>query len=80
MIKIVKTTAMSYHTMQNKFPMRPKITYKNKVIAYKLNKKFLRIYIAENLKWTTHINTLRLQLCKYATLLNLVKDWCDRVW
>ena len=64
MINIEKTIAMSYHTTQNKFPMRPKITYKNKDLVYKLNTKFLGIYIAENLKWTTHINTLKLQLCK----------------
>ena len=30
MINIEKTIAMSYCTMQNRFPMRPKITYKNK--------------------------------------------------
>jgi hypothetical protein len=29
MINIEKTIAMSYHTPQSKFQMRPKITYKN---------------------------------------------------
>jgi len=64
---------MSYHTTQNKFPMRPKISYKNKDISYKLNTKFLGIYIKENLKWTTHINTFRLQLCKVRYIIKSVE-------
>jgi len=73
MINIEKTIAMSYHTIQNKFLMRPKIIYKNKPIANKLNTKFLGIYIAENLKRTTHINTLRLQLCKVCYIIKSVQ-------
>ena len=69
MINTEKTSAMSYHTTQNKDPMRPKITYKNKEIAYKSNTKFLGIYITENLKWTTHLNTLRQQLCKVCYII-----------
>ena len=72
-INIEKTIAMSYHTPQNKFLMRPKITYKNKDIAYKLNIKFLGIYIAENLIWTTHINTIRLQICKVCYIIKSVQ-------
>jgi len=34
-INIGKTVAMSYHTEQRRFPMRPKITYRNTDIAYK---------------------------------------------
>jgi hypothetical protein len=34
MINIEKTIAMSYHTPQNKFSFRHKITYKSKEIAY----------------------------------------------
>jgi hypothetical protein len=41
MINSEKTIATSYRIMQNKFPVRPKITYKSKEIAYKLNIKFL---------------------------------------
>jgi hypothetical protein len=73
MISTEKTTAMSYHTTQNKVPMRPKITYKNKKITYKLNTKFLGIYITENLKWTTHLNTLRQKLCKVCYTIKSVQ-------
>jgi hypothetical protein len=73
MINIEKTIAMSYHTTQTKFLMRPKIIYKNKDITYKLDTKFLGICIAENLKWTTHINTLRLQLCKMCYTIKSVQ-------
>jgi len=72
MTNIEKTIAMSYHTTHSKFP-RPKITYKNKDITYKLNTKFLGIYIVDNLKWTTHINTFRLQLCKVCYIIKSVQ-------
>jgi len=74
MINIEKTIAMSYRTTQNKFLMRPKISYKNTDISYKLNTKILGIYIAENLKWTTHINTLRLQFCKMRYIIKSVEE------
>ena len=34
MINTGKTVAMSHHTKQSRFPMRPKITYRNTDIAY----------------------------------------------
>jgi hypothetical protein len=61
MINIRKTVAMSYHTKQSKFWIRPKIITD---IAYKSDTKFLGIDITENLKWTAHDNILRLQLRK----------------
>jgi hypothetical protein len=69
MINIEKTITMSYHTMQNKFPVRPQITYKSKELAYKSNTKFLGINIEETLKWITHLNTLRQQLCKLCYII-----------
>jgi len=73
MINIEKTIAMSYHTTQNKFPIRPKIAYKNTDIVYKSNTKFLGIYIAENLKWTPHLNILRQQICKVCYIIKSVQ-------
>jgi hypothetical protein len=54
--------------------VRPKITYRNTDTAYKSDTKFFVIYITENLKWTTHICLLRLQLSKCVTLLNEFKE------
>jgi len=72
-IKIGKTLAMSYHTKQSRFLMRTKITYRNTDIAYKSDTKFLGIHIAENLKWTTYICILRLQLSKVCYIIKSVQ-------
>jgi hypothetical protein len=73
MINTEKTVAMSYHTTQNKSAMRPKITYRSKEIAYNSNTKFLCIHIEGTLKWTTHLNTLRKQLCKVCYVIKSVQ-------
>jgi len=33
--KTVKTVAMSFHSKQNRFPIQPKVTFRNTDIAYK---------------------------------------------
>ena len=53
--------------------MKPKITYWNTDIAYKSDTKFLGIHITENLKWTTHIHILRLQLSKLCYIIKSVQ-------
>jgi hypothetical protein len=73
MINIEKTIAMSYHTMQNKFPVKPQVTYNSKELVYRSNTKFLGIYIEETLRWTTHLNTLRQQLCKVCYIIKSVQ-------
>jgi len=73
MINIGKTVAMSYHTLQNKFPMRPKITYRNTDVDNKPDTKFLGIHITKNLIWTTHISILRLQLSKVCYVIKSVQ-------
>ena len=73
MINIGKTVAMSYQTKQSIFPMRPKITYRNMDIACESDTKFLGIHITENMKWTTHICILRLQLSKVCYIIKLVQ-------
>jgi hypothetical protein len=39
---------MSFHTKQNRFPIRPKITFRNMDIAYKSESNFLGILITES--------------------------------
>jgi len=73
MINIGKTVVMSYHTKQSRFLMRSKITYRYTDIAYKSDKKFLGIRITENLKCTTCICILRLQLGKVCYIIKLVQ-------
>ena len=50
MINVGKTVAMSFHTKQNRFPIRPRITFRNMDIAYKSESKFPGVHITENLK------------------------------
>jgi len=73
MINIGRKVAMSYHTKQSRFPMRPKISYRNTDITYKSDTKFLGIHITENLKWTTHTCILRLQLSKACYIIKSVQ-------
>jgi len=73
MINTGKTVAILYHTRQSKFPMKPKITYRNTDIAYKSDAKFLGTHITKNLKWTTHIRILRQQLSKVCYIIKSVQ-------
>jgi len=73
MINNGKTVAMSYHMKQSRFPMGRKISYRNTDIAYKSDTKFLGIHITENLKWTTCICILRLQLSKVCYIIKSVQ-------
>lgn len=42
-----KTIAVSFHTTQNRNPLKPQITFNNTDICYKSELKFLGIYITE---------------------------------
>jgi hypothetical protein len=53
--------------------VRPKITYRNTDIAYKSDTKFLGIHITEDLKCTTHICILRLQISKACYIIKSVQ-------
>jgi len=50
MINFGKTVAMPFHTKQNRFPTRPRITFRIMDIVYTLESKFLGIHFTENLK------------------------------
>ena len=72
-INTEKTVAMSYHIKQGKLLIRMKITCRNTDIAYKSDTKFLGIHITENLKWTTHMHILKLQLSKACYIIKSVQ-------
>jgi hypothetical protein len=50
MINVGKTVAISFHTKQNRFPLRPRITFRNMDIAYKSESKFFGIHNIKNFK------------------------------
>jgi hypothetical protein len=47
--------AVTFHSKQNRFPLRPQITFKNKYIVCNKELRFVGIYIKENLKWNAHV-------------------------
>jgi hypothetical protein len=62
--------------------MRPGIFVKNKVIPYSSKLKFLGITLTVNLKWSSHIQALCLNLNKVTfmikSLRNVVSKWTLR--
>jgi hypothetical protein len=49
------TTAMSFHTWQNKHCSIPQIIFKYMDIKYKYETKFLGLHLTEDIKWNVHI-------------------------
>jgi hypothetical protein len=45
-----KTIAISFHTKQNRFPITPRVTFRNMDIAYKSETKYIGILITKNVK------------------------------
>jgi len=71
--KVNEAMKLEFWFQKNNFPMRPKITYRNTDIAYKPVTKFLGVHTKENLKWTTHIHILRLQLSRVCYIIKSVQ-------
>ena len=44
-------------------------------LKYERTIKYLRIYIDEHLKWSTHIHQLSLQLAQYAGIFCKIRNW-----
>jgi hypothetical protein len=66
--------AISFHTWQNKGPLKPQIKFDGVDIAYKLGTKFLGIHINENMKWDGNIKYLCSKLNKIYYVINSLKD------
>jgi hypothetical protein len=62
MINFVKTVAMPFHTKHSRFPVRPKIMFRNMYVAFESESKFLGIPITEYFKWNAHVCSLSLKL------------------
>ena len=56
------TSVISFHTTQDKNPIRPHVTLQHNIIPYNTTTKLLGIYIKDNLKWNDHIKQLRSKL------------------
>jgi hypothetical protein len=51
-----KTIAISFHAWQNKNNLKPEIVFQDMDIKYKNERKFLGLYLTEDVKWDVLIN------------------------
>jgi hypothetical protein len=73
-VNVVQTLAMSFHTMQNKKPLLPHVTFEGRDIPYNNETKFLGIHINENIKWSSHIKYLSSKLNTSYYMINSLKN------
>jgi hypothetical protein len=64
---------MSFHSWQNKNPIKPQIRFDKLDITYTSEIKFLRIHLMESLKWEAHIKALCSKLNKSLYMLQALK-------
>ncbi|GFG28333.1 hypothetical protein Cfor_09086 [Coptotermes formosanus] len=57
-INTEKSAAVSFHSWQNKNPIKPQIRFNNLDITYTSETKFLGIHLMESLKWEAHIKAM----------------------
>ena len=73
-VNVEQTLAMSFHTMQNKKPVLPHVTFEGRDIPYNTETKFLGIYINENIKWSSHIKYLSSKLNTSYYMISSLKN------
>jgi hypothetical protein len=49
-----KSSALYFHTWQNKIPLKPQIIFNNRAVNYSTETKFLGLHLTECLKWEAH--------------------------
>jgi hypothetical protein len=73
LINTEKTTAVSFHTKQNRNPLKPQVTLNNMDIGYESELKCLSIYITENLKLNVQVRHLSQKLSKVYYIIKSLK-------
>jgi hypothetical protein len=68
-----KSIALSFHTWQNKIPLKPRIMFNNRDVNYSTEAKFLCLHLTECLKWEAHIRYLSIKLNKSFFVLQSLK-------
>jgi hypothetical protein len=78
-----KSTAVSFHASQNKSNLKPQIVFQDVDIRYKNERKFLGLYLTENVKWDVQIkhvsnilnrNYYEIQSLKTVTTINTLRS------
>ncbi|PNF29254.1 hypothetical protein B7P43_G10478, partial [Cryptotermes secundus] len=73
-INTEKTKAMLFQLNKSYYMSEPVITFKNMKISYTSQFKFLGVNISNNLKWSSHIQSLCLKLNKVCYIIKSLKD------
>jgi hypothetical protein len=72
-INTEKSIALSFHTWQNKIPLKPQIIFNKRDVNYSTETKFLGLHLTECLKWEAHIRYLSILLNKSFYVLQSLK-------
>ena len=73
-VNVEKTLALSSHTMQNKKPVLPHVTFEGRDILYNTETKFLGIKSNKNMKWNNHIKYLSSKLNTSYYMISSLKN------
>jgi hypothetical protein len=65
---------MSFHTIQNRNPLKPQVSFDNMDDVYKVKLKLLGIYITEKQKCNVHTGSLCPKLSKVCYIIMSLKD------
>jgi hypothetical protein len=68
------TIAMSFHTIQNRNPLKPQVRFDNMDDVYKAKLKLLGIYITEKQKCNVQVGSLSPKLSKVCYIIMSLKD------
>src|SRR5215510_6076776 len=68
-----KTCAISFHPYQKLTPIKPPILFKDHIIGYKSEMKFLGLNITDTLAWHAHIYSLSSNLSKIYFMIKSLK-------
>jgi hypothetical protein len=80
-INTKKSIALSFHTWQNKIPLKPQIVFNNRDVNYSSETKFLGLHLTECLKWEAHIRYLSMKLNKSIYVLQSLKyNTSTNIW
>jgi hypothetical protein len=72
-INTEKSITLSFHTWQNKIPLKPRIIFNNRDVNYSAETKFLGLHLDECLKWEVHIRYLSIKMNKSFCVLQSLK-------
>jgi hypothetical protein len=69
-----KTTAMLFHSRQERDLMQPQTKFGKMEIAYKSDIKFLGMHVGKHLDWNAHIMSLSSKLNKVCYMIRSLRD------